>query len=287
MATQPTQQVNTCSMVTAGMIETLRARANSATLDLARHDDKTEWQVLAPPSNDLTRTFVAARPECTALVSVHALGGASAANETRGTAFPFVFDGKMSNGLATVRAHVLGAMAARAVRDALCTAGDAVEFCVDGSVAWHVFMVHRLLDGFTGKGVHGYRAAVSVAAHAGASGVAPLKEAAQAVARACFVNSTDELDAIPSDAMKELVFAACTGEIPAGLAARLFPARARERVAEIEADVVACYPRVADVDVLRMRAPEVAASHDARANNKARALCGLYGINVDGIAFDV
>lgn len=268
------------------MVALVETHAKSAVVDVARPTDRSEWGVLAPPADEVTRAFLAARPECVPLVCVDALDKASGEVLLRGSAFPFVFGECKSNGLAAVRGYVAGQMSARAVRDDLCSARDGLEFCVEGTPAWHLFKVHRLLTTIAPSGGAVYTTAVAITSHSAAGGFDRLAAAARQLACAAYVVDGCDKSSRPSPQMQELVFAACTGEIDPATVEQLYPGFTDEARAVLVQEVTSLFPRVVDVHIETARV-RPGTREDAQAAAKVRALCMLYNVTTSGLRFEV
>lgn len=269
-----------------GELARARSAADAAVATLAAARETTNWVQLAPPLDDLTLTFVKARPECHALVSIRALQSDESACCERGTAFPFEFDGKMSNGLATIRSFVCGKQSAVAVATGLATATDCVEFTITGTRAWHLMTACAALDHWPCRPAAMYSASRHVAAHAELSGDPLFAKHAQLLSRACFVSSLSNAHATPSESMRRFVHAQCTTELGDEERTRFVHQFAPEVRATIESDVVAMFPALIDRQIARTTALAKFTGDDPRCKKKVRSLCELFGAD-EGLRFDV
>jgi len=229
--------------------------------------------------------FMQERPDVVALVCVSALLECTEDTLSRGDEFPFKLGNIRTNGLTTAAAYVLDIASAKATATKTMTCGEARDFVQEGSYAWHTYSIFRLIDAWPGKVHDAYAHSKNMAAHAALAGCELLAENAAGLARACFTLSCDRLLDPPSRSMKDLVFAACTGEIPDDLCATLFTDKADSECNDLVSEVRSSFPRLIDTEVRRMTLALKARTRSS-VKNKCVALCILLKAH-EGLEFDV
>lgn len=252
---------------------------------IASLKDHTQWLDLCPPRNKVTRTFVTERQDVMPLVCVSALLECCDETLSRGGDFPFSIGDIRTNGLATAATLVLNIASAKATLAQTMTCGEARDFVQENSTAWHVYSICRLIDSWPGNVHESYAHAKNIAAHAALAFNDTLANHALLLARACFTMSCDRLVDPPSESMKGLVFAVCTGEIHEDTCATVFPDTPQAARVELLRDVQSVFPRLIDTEVRRTTAAlrTVVATP---AKNKCVALCILLQAH-EGLEFDV